>query len=79
MNRAKLREFREETEESINFSALFRKVIPAKPRDNGTPAGVSALAASIQRGNAYVEAQRVLNQKCNPVQTQLANTLIQEA
>lgn len=62
MNRAKLKEFREETNGGINFPVVLTKIMPAKPRDNGNPAGVSALAESLKRTDAYLQAQNRLNE-----------------
>lgn len=75
MNTANLNQTNEQNK-GIDFSATLAKVLP---RQNGTPAGVSALAESLKRGNAYVEAQQRINDLCNPSKTQLVNTLIQEA
>jgi hypothetical protein len=45
---------------------------------NGTPAGVSALAESLKRGNAFVEAQKRINDVCLPSKTTLSNTFIND-
>lgn len=76
MNTPKVKKESDKKNHFPAFSAMLREVMP---RQNGTPAGVSALAESLKRGNAYVEAQQRINDLCNPVQSQLANTLTQEA
>lgn len=59
------------------FVKILSKVLP---RQNGTQAGINALAASLKRGNAYLEAQQIINDKCLPVTTtQLSNTFVKEA
>lgn len=56
-----------------NFVGTLSKVMP---RQNGTPAGVNALAESLKRGNAYVEAQQRLNDVCLPKKAEKSNTFI---
>lgn len=49
---------------------LLAKILP---RQNGTPAGFSALAESLKRGNAYVEAQQTINNLCLPAKEAASN------
>lgn len=72
MNRPKVNQ----TFDSNKFVNTLAKVLP---RGNGTPQQFNALAESLKRGNAYVEAQQRINDVCLPVKTQLSNTLIKEA
>jgi hypothetical protein len=63
MNAAKLNtKSLRNNDEVNNFDALARLL----PRNNGTQAGVNALSESLKRGNAYVEAQQTINNKCLP-------------
>lgn len=71
MNTAKV--LLDNDESNPNFGGVLARLLP---RQNGTPAGVNALAESIKRGNAYVEAQQRINDVCLPVKTQLSNDLI---
>lgn len=45
------------------------------PRNNGTQAGVNALAESLKRTDAYLKAQENINDKCLMGTCLLSNTL----
>lgn len=69
MNKPKLNKSQLSNKE-INFSGVLSNVM-ASQSINAT--NVNALAESINRGNAYVEAQKSLNDKCLTGPSKLTN------
>lgn len=63
------------------FVNILSKVMPHTTRQNGTPAGVSALAESLKRGDAYVEAQQRINDVClqSARKTELSANILKSA
>lgn len=76
MNASKLTTKNEETNSENYFVNLASRVMPHT--QNGTQAGVNALAESLKRGDAYLKAQQKLNEVCLPEPAILSNTFIKE-
>lgn len=75
MNKSKVQN-RADNSEINNFTVstkLHPRVIAGI---NGTPAGVYALSESLKRGNAYVEAQKRINDVCLPKKAEKSNAFI---